>query len=112
MTNLDNIVINLFTKLMKNVKPDICEEYILTNRSMFEKTNNSDWQKYRGMVSLFPGAKNIKLDYDTVVKTLETSRPDILAVICSTKNGTQWLKDQIKFCRIKMGLDNPKFTRI
>ena len=108
MSMIDSAIAGLFSRYLSNVTPKMCQDYISNNKSLFEKTTENDWTTIRRISNLLPG---FNLTYENVVTIFEQKRPDLLATLCSTENGPQWLHAQVKTCRLKLGLDRPSFRR-
>jgi len=93
MSLADNIIKNRFLDLLENATPAQYHDYIVKNESLFKNTN---WENVKRVIALIPGIETVKLDYETIINILADERPDLLAVICSTPGGIQWMNVQIQ----------------
>ena len=107
MSLLDPFVRGLFARFLNGATPDECSEDIRLNRRLATGVSDEEWTRYRAWASKVPG---IEINYKLVLDSLAQFRPDLLAVIVSTPNGIDWLKSQVRYFRVKLGMEKAKFV--
>ena len=84
--------------LLKKLSVEKCRQYILEDRSLLSGVNPDHWKLIRKAAR----AAKLTLSYDEVIAQLATNRPDILATLCTTEGGVEWLNRQVEEAQKKM----------
>jgi len=83
---------------LKKIPLESCIEYINGDKDLLGNVSEEDWIVLRKVAA----AAKLDITLESIMFELETSRPDLWAIITSTPGGKDWLGRQIQKCRERL----------
>lgn len=103
----DRILIGIIIGLLRKTTPLRCGEHIRDHIDIINWASDGDWQRWKraAIKAGFTASVSDLINKDRVVGELKKYRPDLLSVILSVPEGSDWLDRQIKIMKEKMEME-------
>ena len=95
------IAIGILLEYLESVTPQQVYEYISLPKDLFLDYSEEEWAHYK---KLAEKVSLSSIDTDRVLQELKKRRLDLLQIITNTPGGFEWLDNQIRRIREKLGL--------
>lgn len=97
----DKIAIGILIGYLDPITPQQAYEYISSRKNLFDNLSEQEWEHYR---ELAKGTALFKIDTARILKELKKRHLDLSQIITNTPGGVEWLDNEVKRLREKLGL--------
>lgn len=97
----EKIAIGVLLHHLETITPQQAYEYISSKRNLFENLSEEEWEHYKDQAQ---GAALSRIDTARVLLELKKRRLDLLQIITNTPGGFEWIDNQVRRLREKLGL--------
>ena len=97
----DKIAIGVLLGYLEPITPQQVYEYISSQRNLFDNLSEQEWEHYRKQAE---GTSLSRVDTTRVLLELKKRRLDLYLEVTYTPGGFEWLDNQVRRLREKLGL--------